>query len=171
MTAHGDLDVDLVDLLKKLEQLQRGKRSEDPRPLIQELLETILPGFERDLQEERKDLQAMPAAWLAAHAPKPWPAPEQAIMAGLQKYTNIPVPVLAIYALPHDVGQVAGNDSAARAAIEARDEVTTGAQAKAFERGVPSARVVRLPHADHFVFLSNEADVLREMNAFIATLP
>jgi pimeloyl-ACP methyl ester carboxylesterase len=154
-----------------LEQLQPGKREKDPRPLIQEMLETILPRFERDLREEQADLQARPAAWLAAHQPKPWPVPEQAIMAGLQKYTEIPVPALAIYALPHDVGEVAGDDAAARSAIEARDEITTGAQAKAFEKGVPSARVVRLPHANHFVFLSNEADVLREMNAFIATLP
>jgi hypothetical protein len=36
---------------------------------------------------------------------------------------------------------------------------------------VPSARVVRLPHANHYVFRSNEADVLREMNAFFASLP
>ena len=45
------------------------------------------------------------------------------------------------------------------------------AQAKAFEAGVPSARVVRLPHARHEVFSSNEEDVLREMNAFIGSLP
>jgi len=32
---------------------------------------------------------------------------------------------------------------------------------------VPTARVVRLPNADHFVFTSNEGDVLREMNAFL----
>ncbi len=64
-----------------------------------------------------------------------------------------------------------GNDPAVRAAFEARDEASTGAQAKAFESGVPSARVVRLPHANHYVFLSNEADVLREMNAFLAGLP
>jgi hypothetical protein len=43
-------------------------------------------------------------------------------------------------------------------------------QAKAFEDGVPSARVVRLAQAYHIVFLSNEADVLREMRAFFATL-
>jgi hypothetical protein len=30
---------------------------------------------------------------------------------------------------------------------------------------------VRLPRANHYVFLSNEADVLREMNAFLASLP
>jgi hypothetical protein len=34
-----------------------------------------------------------------------------------------------------------------------------------------SARVVRISNADHSVFQSNEADVLREMNAFIGSLP
>ena len=57
------------------------------------------------------------------------------------------------------------------AAAEARDLATTGAQATAFETGLLSARVVRLSHANQYVFLSNGADVLREMNAFIASLP
>jgi pimeloyl-ACP methyl ester carboxylesterase len=35
---------------------------------------------------------------------------------------------------------------------------------------VPGARVVRLTNASHFVFISNEADVLREMNEFIGHL-
>jgi pimeloyl-ACP methyl ester carboxylesterase len=42
---------------------------------------------------------------------------------------------------------------------------------RAFEKGNPGARVVRLPNADHFVFNSNEADVIREMDAFLAKLP
>jgi len=91
-------------------------------------------------------------------------------MSGMQKYTDIRVPVLAIYAVPHATGQPY-KDDAARVAAEARDEAGTGAQAKAFESGVPSARVVRLPHANHYVFFSNEADVLREMNAFLGSLP
>lgn len=94
----------------------------------------------------------------------------QAIMAGEQKYTNIPVPVLAIYALPHDMRQFSTNDPKAVAAFEARDDFTTGAQAKAFETGIPTAHVVRLPRANHFVFFSNEADVLREVNAFLVSL-
>ena len=32
----------------------------------------------------------------------------------------------------------------------------SGAQVKAFETGVPSAHVVRLPNADHLIFRSNE---------------
>jgi non-heme chloroperoxidase len=45
------------------------------------------------------------------------------------------------------------------------------AQAKALQAGLPSARIVRLAGAAHDVFRSNEADVLREMNAFLARLP
>lgn len=46
----------------------------------------------------------------------------------------------------------------------------TERQAKAVEEGVPTARVVKLPGAHHYVYLSNEADVLREMRAFLSRL-
>ena len=42
-----------------------------------------------------------------------------AIIAGEQKYTNIPVSILAIYAIPHDRGPTVNKDTAARAALEA----------------------------------------------------
>jgi len=48
--------------------------------------------------------------------------------------------------------------------------VLTTRQAKAFEDGAPTAHVVRLPGADHYVYLSNEADVMREMKSFFSTL-
>jgi hypothetical protein len=41
----------------------------------------------------------------------------------------------------------------------------------AFEAGVPSAKVVRLHNASHYVFRSNEAEVLRAMNDFLGKLP
>ncbi len=43
-------------------------------------------------------------------------------------------------------------------------------QITAFQHGVPQARVVLLAHADHYAWRSNEADVLRELHAFIDTL-
>jgi len=164
--SRGDLGIDLADLQNKLEQLQPGKGPQDPRHLIEELLATTLPGFERDLKEMQKNL---PEARSAQPTPDQVPPITQAIMTGMQKYTDIRVPVLAIFAVPHATGQPF-KDDAARAAADAHDEVTTGAQAKAFESGVPSSRVVRLPHANHYIFLSNEADVLREMNDFLGNL-
>jgi len=141
----------------------------DNRPTIKELL-AELPRFERNLQARQKELDAMPPALLAT-ASGPAPSVPRAIMAGGQKYTSLSaVPILAIYALPHDPGPFVANEPAARAAREAEDLETTGVQAAAFEKGVPSARVVRIPHANHYVFRSNEADVLREMNAFLAGL-
>jgi len=103
--------------------------------------------------------------------PPPPNAPTQPvirdIMAGMQRYTKIPVPVLAVYALPHDPGPAA--TAAMRTQME-QDDAKAEAQAKAFESGVPTAHVVRIPRANHYVFLSNEADVLREMDAFIGGL-
>lgn len=167
----GDLILELVELRRKLEELQ-SRFLEDTRPLIQELLEADLPRLERVLLERQKDLRATPRALLDvyARADVHLPPSMRAIHAGRQKYTHIPVPILAIYALPPNFDDLPGGDPVERAAFEARTAVTTEAQAKAFEAGVPSARVVRLPHARHEVFSSNEDDVLREMYAFIGSL-
>ncbi len=81
------------------------------------------------------------------------------------------MPALAIFALPHDEGPfiAQSNDPAAKA-FAVRANAMMEVQMNAFESGVPTARVIRLPHPNHYVFRSNEADVLREMRAFLATL-
>ena len=95
----------------------------------------------------------------------------KAIQAGRRKYTNIPVRVLAIFAEPHNWGPELERsaDPAAEAYIT-RGNALVKKQTKAFEAGLPGARVVRLRHANHYVFISNEADVLAEMNAFLSAL-
>src|SRR6267143_1084099 len=102
--------------------------------------------------------------------------PGDAVMLeGMKKYANIPVPALVIFAIPHSLAKWV-NDSTdpkvreAAKAFSAADLVLTTRQAKAFEDGVPTAHVVRLPGADHYVYISNEADVLREMKSFFSTL-
>ncbi len=163
--TRGDLNIDSLDLEKKLQQLGPGMAPKEQKQLVQELLQTGLPQIEKDLQERYKDLETAPSDQPSVKLP----AAATAILAGEQKYTDIHVPVLAIFAVPHSGGP-ASKDPAVRAAAEARDLANTTAQAKAFETGIPSAHVVRLAHANHYVFLSNEADVLREMNSFLAGL-
>ncbi|HXB02220.1 MAG TPA: alpha/beta hydrolase [Opitutaceae bacterium] len=92
------------------------------------------------------------------------------LTAGQMKFTELHVPVLAIFADPHDLSRKY-QDPVRLAKAEALDFERMERQANAFQRQVPSARIVRLPHADHIIFRSNEADVLREMNAFIGSLP
>jgi pimeloyl-ACP methyl ester carboxylesterase len=101
--------------------------------------------------------------------PRVSPGVPLAIMGGSQKYTEIRVPVLAIFAVPHDLGPWVRNYPEVDRAFSETDAATV-AQVDAFEKGVPTARVFRLPHAHHYVFMSNEADVLREMRAFLKDL-
>ena len=102
--------------------------------------------------------------------------PGDAVMLqGVKKYIDIPVPALVIFAIPHAQAKWIDESTdpkvrqAARA-FSATELALTTRQAKAFQDGVPTAHVVRLPGADHYVYLSNEADVLREMKSFVSTL-
>jgi len=97
------------------------------------------------------------------------------ILSGRKKYTAIPAPALAIFAIPHSQGKWVESSNDPRIQKEAKAyssalKPLTEKQVKAFARGVPTARVVRLPGAHHYVFLSNEADVLREMRSFVSRL-
>jgi non-heme chloroperoxidase len=91
----------------------------------------------------------------------------QSLLATVTKYVQIRVPALFLVSSQNrgrwaetSTDPKIGEQIAALSAFTER-------QAKAIEDGLPSARVVRLPGANHYVFLSNEADVLREMRAFL----
>jgi len=97
------------------------------------------------------------------------------LMKGTRKYTDIPVPALVIFANPHSLGPWVDNnrDDSLRPAIEAYSstfEAFTRKQAQALRDAVHTARVVTIPNANHFVFITNEAQVLREIRGFIASL-
>ena len=97
-----------------------------------------------------------------------------AILSSPKAFANIPAPALAMFALPHtpeswiDRSENPQVQEAARTYYAAID-AATARQAKAFESGVPAARVVRLRGA-HYMFLSNAEDTLREMRAFLGGL-
>ena len=97
------------------------------------------------------------------------------VIKNYKKYAAIPVPALAIFTIPHGQGKWVDNstDPKVREAAKAYSAALTPlteSQEKAFGHGVPTARVVRLRGAHHYVFLSNEADVLREMRSFLSVL-
>jgi non-heme chloroperoxidase len=161
--SRGNLQLDALDVQREIEQMFSFGGPDDQKPLVEQLLKQ-LPQFEKELQDQLKtSVRNFPS-----HGSRP---PEMAyvmaVIAGEHKYTDIRVPCLAILAIPHDPRMFQQLDPAARAAEEANDLETTTAQANAFEKGIPTARVVRLPNAHHFVFRSNEANVLRKLNAFL----
>jgi len=165
--SEGDFFIELNEVRRKLDQL--GNMTQGSKSVIDELLETNLPELERSLRRTQERLKsAPPRASPATPRPRPRIPPIQgAIRAGMQRYTDIPAPILAIYAF----GTISGPEgSRQRSASESRNQHKLD-QAQAFEEGLPSAKVVRLTDASHYVFRSNEADVLREMETFITGLP
>jgi non-heme chloroperoxidase len=162
---HGDLLLDAIDMRKKLDvYLSAG--APDLSAYFKEL-QASFPLLEKDVLDFQNELALMPAQPPRTTAPPIMVA----IGAGAQKYTQIKAPALAIFADPHNLGQIDADDPEARQKLIMDDFARTSAQADAFEAGVPGSRVVRIPNASHMIFKSNEADVLREMDAFMSKLP
>jgi len=97
------------------------------------------------------------------------------LMTGMKKYTAIPVPALVIFANPHSQGiwVEENRDPSVQAAAKTYStalEVLTERQEKSVENGVSTAHVITLPGANHYVFLSNEAEVLKDIDTFLASL-
>jgi len=88
-------------------------------------------------------------------------------------YSRIGVPILALFSSLSINYRYQPKDAQERAAIEEFDAATkvyVDRYKKNLLKAKGGVRMVDLPQADHYLFLSNEADVLREMRAFIAGL-
>jgi pimeloyl-ACP methyl ester carboxylesterase len=140
-------------------------RRMEVKPLVDALLQKSLPAFQKDLAVAQMEMKVIPA-----------PPPSRdtlsvnvsdAILGGAHKYSAIKAPVLAIYNATHTPPDSA--PAGVKAYLAAQDMLTK-VHADAFEAGVPGARVVRLVNAEHDVFRTNEAEVVREMNGFMVGL-
>jgi non-heme chloroperoxidase len=131
-------------------------------------------GFQLPVSEFQQTWESAPDG--RVEKPRDFPGSEMfmTIMNGATKYTRIPVPALAIFAIPHipETWITKTTDPVVRGASNTYFttlDVIAEKQAKAFEEGVPTARVIRL-RGMHYIFVSNESDVLREMRAFLNDL-
>jgi non-heme chloroperoxidase len=164
---HGDTIFDFFQLTKELDDFVSGRVRDSDHAMRD--LSADVSDFNRDLEEAMKRDSSVPELH-----PRPSAIPPivLAINLGGQKYTSIPVPVLAIFACPHnfEFDPALRSNPTLKAQVEAEDTFITSRQADAFLAGVPSAHVVRLANADHYVFRSNPAEVVREMTAFLSGL-
>jgi pimeloyl-ACP methyl ester carboxylesterase len=97
-----------------------------------------------------------------------------------RNYSRIKVPVLAISdAIDVDLTHLKPDQPQPRNEEDRAILIQFGKATQAvfdrwsanLKRGVPSARVVDIPGAGHYLWMTREADVLREIRAFIAGLP
>lgn len=92
-------------------------------------------------------------------------------------YSSIHVPVLSIFATPlppaEELKKHPRQSPEEREAVEQAYAILMkyiGRYEKSLQRGVPNARILEWPGATHYLFISNEAEVLRELRAFVAGL-
>jgi len=88
----------------------------------------------------------------------------------MKHYDQIPVPALFLVT-SQSPGRWAetSDDPTIKSQIAAMGALLER-QANSIQDALPNARVVRLSRAHHYVFLSNEADVLDEMRKFTSGL-
>lgn len=158
--AHPIVEVEMNDIRRRIDEIEAGGVDEKKKLLD---LETAVAKFETVLHQNNLGVANMP--------PLPPRSPINAAMNfGMQKFTSIPVLALAIYACPHNWDRLPDDGSGRKATLIADDKVRCTAWAENFKHGVPGSRIVMIPNADHYVYLSNEVRVVSEINAFLATL-
>jgi pimeloyl-ACP methyl ester carboxylesterase len=89
-------------------------------------------------------------------------------------YSRIRVPILAFFSTLSVNYRYQPKDAQESTAIEEFDAATEVYEKRSkthLLKAQGGVHIVDPPQADHYLFLSNEADVLREMRAFLATLP
>ncbi len=130
-------------------------------------------GFRFPEAELRHERELTPEGSVGKQRNFPGGALFMPLMMGTKRYANIPVPALIIFANPHSQGiwvdhNVEPSVQKAATAYSIALSALTERQEIAVRNGVPKAKVIVLPGANHYVFLSNETDVLREMRVFLA---
>lgn len=165
-SARGDFRANVAMLKQRLEQLQRSANSGDVASMdsmFTALLNQDLPALDRDLRAMHRTLGQAPAG--ISLLPPVRTGIEAAIDDGMQRFTNVRGPVLAIFRLDNAPAGVGTDQEKTRQWIKSdRGNVGT------FSRGVPQADIIVLPGATHFVFDSNPTEVTAAIREFIQKL-
>lgn len=166
--ARGDSWLDMLDVRHRLDTLRAGATYD---AAYREGLTAATDQLSRDLQADAVRFAVLPNL----RTPPAPPAIPIAIRFGEEKFTAFHAPAMDIVACPHDmtpafVGPLA-NDKAGQDALEADDLKNCTDQSNAFGQAMPWVPVVRIAHANHYIFRSNPDEVERAMNDFLSKLP
>ena len=161
----GDTRLDAKEVQKQLGEYLSASPGADRKRIIADLL-SQLPLLQKGLEIDQRHDEQMPDG-----PSERFDAPiAEAIRDGETKYTDLEVPILAIFDDPHNpVNYFPQLPQDKLAVLVALGQAKTAAQVKAFEN-LKSAKVVVLPNAEHYVFFSNKQDVERTMKDFLKTL-
>ena len=166
----NDRELDVKELKSALNTYLTAQSGSDLKSVIDSTASVLseIRLVQKHLETFHRQLTLLPAPQNSGPTPE-GPFAPSAIIRGEQKYTDIQVPILAIFASPHASPNLAQMPEDKRKEYIALDQQESTTQAKAFEQ-LKSAKVVMLPNANHFLFFSNEQEVEKQMRDFLATV-
>jgi len=94
----------------------------------------------------------------------------QSVMLEEERFHSIDTPLLAIFSYPLAPYPSQTSDPAKLAAYRAAETGRIEAQIAIF-REQPHAKVIVIPNATHFIFLSREEEVISQISDFVNSLP
>jgi len=94
----------------------------------------------------------------------------QSVMLQEERFHSIDTPLLAIFSYPSAPNSGQTSDPAKLAAYRASETSRKEAQIAIF-REQPHAKVIVIPNSTHFIFLSNEEEVISQISDFVNSLP
>ncbi|MGH8236822.1 MAG: alpha/beta fold hydrolase [Steroidobacteraceae bacterium] len=176
------LDTTWPAVERDLREFQRADRGRPPRPTataadlqsfatVREWYargsKVLLPEaeFRQMLTTDEEGKPAMKRRWP--------PRVPQAILAGRQMSTSVSAPALAIFGVWNDAWTSDRSDPQQRANAETYSAVQkkrVGRRVDYFKQIAPAAHVVVIERTDHYLFVLHEAEVLREIRAFVGRL-
>lgn len=164
-----DFGMDRLDLLRNLIAIGDAVSPQEERKLLSAIA-ADLPMFESDVKRTQKELDTMPDMTNGAITEERKRRQSRegisasAVQEGRQAFQSVRCPTLAIFAVPHQHGNEPDAD------IDAKDVARVEPLIRAFQKAAAEATIVRIPHANHYVFNSNEADVIRLIDEFVIGL-
>ena len=162
--AQPDLSMDTAEVRRDLDKMFEVQQSPAQWRELIARVEAALPNLQKSLRETADQLDGAPEP-ATPSVNSPQDEVGNRIFTNTRRYGASNVPLLAILAMPRRcqpncdkpfMQRIMADDAARAAYLEKRD---------------PAAKVVRLAGASHYVWRSNEGDVLREMNMFMDSLP
>jgi non-heme chloroperoxidase len=125
--SHPPVEIEMNDIKGRIDEIETGEVDEQKK--LSEL-EVAIAKFETVLHQSNAEVAKMP--------PLPPRSPiGAAITFGMQEYTTISLPVLAIYACPHNLDRFPANEPTRKAALVADDTAQVGREMNDFLAKLP----------------------------------
>jgi len=156
-----------LELVETRTELEHVILQDAEAPNAMSTLIARLPELEKELVAKQKQMVGLPLE--DADLPSEI-GPEEAMKLGQQKYTALRVPVLAIFANPPKFIPAPEFNAAQNAAMAKLLRAHSQHFVQAFHRMVPGAEVISIPSAEHYIYRSNQAEVLKDIELFIGKL-